>query len=89
MFIREPGFSTQREVEYKLSKKLNLAQSTPGAVEELKGENAYDGKDYNQALKWFKKAVAKGNADSQAALGFLYLQGNGVPQNDPAGHEVV
>ena len=76
------GMSTQEEVESNLAKKVNLAQCSPGADEELKGENAYDAKDYTHAMNWFKKAAAKGNSDGEAAIGFMYLQGDGVMKND-------
>lgn len=38
--------------------------------------------DYNQAMYWFKKAVAQGDAYSCGAIGKMYRFGQGVPQNN-------
>ncbi|MDG6832872.1 sel1 repeat family protein, partial [Glaesserella parasuis] len=35
--------------------------------------------------KWFQKAAEKGDAKAQAALGVLYLSGQGVRQNNATG----
>ena len=37
--------------------------------------------DYREALRWFKKAADKGNAEAMAALGGLYSRGDGVEKN--------
>jgi TPR repeat protein len=37
--------------------------------------------DYLQALQWFQKAAAQGDADAQWQLGSMYANGKGVPQN--------
>ena len=36
------------------------------------------GQDYAEALKWFKKAASKGNAQAQYRLGKMYSKGQGV-----------
>src|SRR4051812_37630388 len=38
-------------------------------------------KDYNEAIKWFKKAADAGDAAAQSDLGFIYAQGQGVKQD--------
>ena len=43
-------------------------------------------KDYQLALKWFKRASVQGNARAQFMLGNLYKEGLGVPQDK---HESV
>lgn len=37
--------------------------------------------DYAKAAAWFRKAAEKGDADAQVALGELYDEGQGVPQD--------
>ena len=34
---------------------------------------------------WFRKAAEQGNADAQISLGYLYLDGEGVPQDATSG----
>ena len=38
-------------------------------------------KNYLEAVKWYRKAAEQGNSDSQCALGLLYYEGTGVPQD--------
>ena len=38
----------------------------------------------DEALKWYGRAAAKGNAMAQLKLGFIYEDGKGVPQNKKA-----
>jgi TPR repeat protein len=42
----------------------------------------YVQKDYVQAAFWLTKAAEQGNMDAQLKLGKLYLEGQGVPQDD-------
>jgi clan AA aspartic protease (TIGR02281 family) len=37
--------------------------------------------DYDEAVKWFRKAAEQGNAWGQGALGMMYHYGHGVPQD--------
>jgi hypothetical protein len=37
--------------------------------------------DYNQAVKWWRKAAYRGNADAQGYLGYMYHEGKGVPRD--------
>ena len=39
--------------------------------------------NYSEAVRWYRKAAEKGHPDAQNALGFRYLQGEGVGR-DPA-----
>jgi hypothetical protein len=39
--------------------------------------------DYGEAIKWFRRAAAQGNADAANWLGSFYASGHGVAQ-DPA-----
>lgn len=45
------------------------------------GINAYEKGNYPVALKKLKPLAAKGNAVAQNALGFMYANGQGVPQD--------
>ncbi|MEI8182452.1 MAG: tetratricopeptide repeat protein, partial [Desulfomonile sp.] len=37
--------------------------------------------NYEEALKWYRKAADQGDAIAQRFLGFMYYEGQGVPQN--------
>jgi TPR repeat protein len=39
------------------------------------------GKDYSQALTWYRKAAALNNEDAEVNLGLMYAQGQGVQQD--------
>lgn len=45
------------------------------------GIDAYEKGDYSASLKEFKRLAAKGNAEAQSALGFMYASGTGVSQD--------
>ena len=47
-----------------------------------KGDEYYDKKDYNEALKWYRKAANQGFAQGQYKLGYMYDWGYGVKKND-------
>lgn len=38
-------------------------------------------RDYAEALRWYGKAADLGNREAQFSLGFMYLEGLGVPQS--------
>jgi uncharacterized protein len=45
-------------------------------------EQGWFGKaDFQEALKWLRRAAKPGNADAQNELGQMYQDGEGVPQN--------
>jgi hypothetical protein len=55
---------------------------TVSAAEALqKGNNAYERKDYAEAMRWYRKAAEQGNADAQFTIGLLYENGWGVAQD--------
>jgi TPR repeat protein len=35
--------------------------------------------DYQQALKWFRKAAEQGNGEAEFNIGYMYQEGLGVP----------
>ena len=37
--------------------------------------------DYEEAVKWLRKAVEQGDAGGQRNLGVMYANGHGVPQD--------
>jgi len=39
------------------------------------------GKDYEEAMKWYRKAAEQGYVLAQASLGALYYKGHGVPKD--------
>ena len=45
------------------------------------GLDAYQKKDYKEAVKLFLPLAEQGNADAQSNLGFMYEKGQGVPQD--------
>ncbi|WP_308726487.1 tetratricopeptide repeat protein, partial [Haemophilus influenzae] len=50
------------------------------------GSMYYNGRGVKQddfeAVKWFSKAAAQGDAIAQASLGNMYFEGRGVKQDD-------
>lgn len=50
-----------------------------------KGDECYDKWEFNQALNWYRKAAARGNAEAEYKIGYLYKKGLGVqPDNKTA-----
>ncbi|MGO4339923.1 tetratricopeptide repeat protein [Labrys sp. KB_33_2] len=47
----------------------------------LRGNNAYEKKDFVEALHWFQKAADQGDAMGFNQMAFLYLTGQGVPRD--------
>lgn len=45
-----------------------------------KGEGT--AQDSKKAVEWLEKAAAQGDAGSQKDLGLMYLEGNGVAQDE-------
>ena len=46
-----------------------------------KGLRYYDNGNYTEAVKWFRKAAERGDADAQFMLGTFYENGEGVSQD--------
>ncbi|MBR3451266.1 MAG: SEL1-like repeat protein [Muribaculaceae bacterium] len=45
------------------------------------GKEYYEQQDYDEAIKWFRKAAERGDAKGQNGLGIMYENGQGVPQD--------
>ena len=45
------------------------------------GLDAYERKDYKEAVRLYRLSAEQGNADGQYELGRMYFQGQGVPQD--------
>ena len=48
----------------------------------FRGANALDTGDYDTALRDFRLLAGRGDADAQALLGYMYIEGLGVAQNN-------
>jgi uncharacterized protein len=55
--------------------------STPAQADFQEGMNAYKRDDYATALREWRPLAEQGDADAQFALGQLYANGQGVPQD--------
>ena len=62
------------------SLQTNLKNASPQYYYYL-GNNSYQSKDYNEAVKWYRKAAEQGLASAQFKLGVHYAKGRGVPQD--------
>lgn len=59
-----------------------MSLMSPGAHADLQaGIAAYQAGNYAVAVQELKPLAARGNADAQANLGFLYAHGHGLPQD--------
>jgi uncharacterized protein len=58
----------------------DILKDDPNAQVQL-GWMYYKVKDYQVALKWFRKAAEQNDAKAQVAIGKMYEVGDGVPQN--------
>lgn len=73
-----------RTIRAALATALLLTLTTPSAFADgVAGLKAYEAGDYATALKEFMPLAEAGQASAQAAIGQMYLDGHGVPQ-DPA-----
>ena len=70
----------------KPSNKENEASLTSSQMNELGNDHFYGRKgkeiDYEEAIKWYRKAAEKGNAVAQNNLGNMYKNALGVKKND-------
>ena len=46
------------------------------------GKTFYDDEDYAEAVKWYRRAANKGNAEAQNDLGLCYYYGEGVEEDE-------
>lgn len=60
---------------------VQWAQAQSSDTINAQGDNAYDRKDYAEAMRLYRQAAAMGNATAEANIGFLYAKGYGVPQD--------
>ncbi|MDE1904171.1 MAG: sel1 repeat family protein [Alphaproteobacteria bacterium] len=60
---------------------VQWAQAQSSDAINQQGDNAYDRKDYAEAMRLYRQAAAMGNATAEANVGFLYAKGYGVPQD--------
>ncbi|MDA0740161.1 MAG: tetratricopeptide repeat protein, partial [Nitrospirae bacterium] len=61
---------------------LSLMLATPAWADYQAGVDAYERGDYETALKEWRPLADQGNATAQLNLGFMYDNGQGVPQDD-------
>lgn len=45
------------------------------------------GRDYGEAMKWYRLAAERGDKPSQFQIGLMYLNGEGVPADPAAAHQ--
>lgn len=62
------------------------APSLPPAVDSVSdalhaGDQAYNNKEYGEALRWYRKAADQGSAKAQTGIAEQYLKGEGVPRD--------
>ena len=75
----EPVFS--RKKEWKTLPCARRAPKAPGHADYQKGLDAQKAGQLKKALGFFKKSAALGNARAQAALGWLYCEGQGIKKD--------
>ena len=68
------------EVVRGVTETLSATQAVQAA--RVNGLEAYFRSDYAEAVRWFRLAADQGDAEAQTRLGYMYLAGEGVPQND-------
>lgn len=59
---------------------MAMAQSGQECYE--KSKECFFSNKLTEAVEWARKGAEQGNADSQNTLGFLYMTGNGVAQDE-------
>jgi len=57
-----------------------VPQDDVDAIEWLNADSEW--RDDVEAVAWYLKAAEQGHADAQAVLGYMYVTGRGVPQDD-------
>lgn len=60
---------------------VQWAQAVSPEDANRRGDDAYDRKDYVEAMRWYRQSAAQGYALGEANIGFLYAKGYGVPQD--------
>jgi tetratricopeptide (TPR) repeat protein len=67
--------------EKPVTKTPNALGTNTGSAELDQGKAAYDRRDYAQAMQWYQKAAARGNAEAEYNISWLYDNGFGVTAN--------
>lgn len=65
-----------------LEKQYVAAEQGDANSQEIVGLNYYKAKDYPEAVKWFEKSAAQGNAEAMNKLGECYYNGFGVDKDE-------
>ena len=70
-------------VQNELAERNQLAEMEGMSVEEMfeRGREHEDNEEYEEAMKWFRRAAEQGHIDAQRYLGYMYSKGEGVPQD--------
>jgi TPR repeat protein len=63
------------------TKTPNTSGTNAGSAEFAQGKAAYDRSDYAQAMEWYQKAAAHGNAEAENYIGWCYQNGFGVQKD--------
>ncbi len=61
--------------------RTEIAQNVSGAEANKRGDDAYERKDYAEAMRWYRISAQQGYPTGEANIGYLYAKGFGVPQN--------
>lgn len=60
---------------------LVTAQAVSPEEANRRGDNAFDRKDYAEAMRWYRQAADQGYPTGEANIGYLYSKGFGVKQD--------
>ena len=71
-------------VESDINTTIDQAEESPEEWYRL-GEEAYEKGNYEEEVKWFRKAAERGYAEAQNDLGFCYRYGEGTEKDDKLG----
>ncbi len=77
----DEGMLTMRHLPLVIALFTGLAAALPAAADGNAGLKAYQAGDYATAMKEFLPLAEAGQATAQAAVGQMYLNGEGVPQD--------
>jgi TPR repeat protein len=78
------GFAAGSAASAQSGTPLLLVQAISPADANRQGDDAYERKDYAEAMRWYRQAADQGYALGQANVGFLYAKGLGVSQDSAA-----
>jgi TPR repeat protein len=76
------NFAEAQQIPTRLAADSSAPQPAPSAEDAYhKGREFEQSKNYAEAMRWYRLAAGRGNADAQVGVGNLYAMGLGVPQN--------